>query len=352
MAGAGGPRYSVAAMGNAKACFVPRYVFLAVCCGAFLGCAAPTLVEDSIPERPARPGSYRFIDPLLDCRQNDARREIRPFQRELAGRVDELRARGRASHISVYFRDLRNGSWIGIGEKEDFLPASLLKVPLMMSILRAAEASSGLLDEQVSISTQTPAYGVQRFSMPSELVAGSAYPIGHLVSAMIRSSDNTAMWELFRRFGGSGMHDIYEELGLPSPANGVPDHLRVKDYASIFRLLYNASYLGRSMSEKALEELAHSEFGAGISASIPRSIPVAHKYGERALPSGEKQLHDCGIVYYPGSPYVLCVMTRGRDWAALAEVIQSVSATAYREVRSQMSEQASGIRNDADPGGL
>lgn len=354
MAGAGAPRYAPGVMGGDGRRWALRWIFSLYCavCG---GCAgAPARVEEPIlPERSARSAAYRHIDPLLDCRQDGPRREIRPFDQELSSRINDLRARGRATHISVYFRDLRNGSWIGIGEKEGFLPASLLKVPLMMSIMRAAQDSPGLLDERVSISTQPTTFGVQRFSAPSDLVPGAVYSIADLLSAMLRRSDNTAMDELFRRFGGSGMHDIYEDLGLPSPENGVPDRLRVKDYASIFRLLYNASYLGRSASDRVLDELTHSEFGAGISAPVPRSIPVAHKYGERGLASGEKQLHDCGIVYYPGRPYILCVMTRGRDWASLAEVIQSVSATTYREVRGQMSgRQAAEIKSDEDPSGL
>jgi hypothetical protein len=47
------------------------------------------------------------------------------------------------------------------------------------------------------------------------------------------------------------------------------------------------------------------------------------------------QLHDCGIIYYPGNPYLLCVMTRGTDWSALEKTIQTISAMTYKEVDSR-----------------
>ncbi len=63
---------------------------------------------------------------------------------------------------------------------------------------------------------------------------------------------------------------------------------------------------------------------------------VAHKFGERSfLDKKTKQLHDCGIVYHPAKPYVLCVMTRGDDFDKLSAVLRSVSALVYQEVDAQ-----------------
>lgn len=42
-----------------------------------------------------------------------------------------------------------------------------------------------------------------------------------------------------------------------------------------------------------------------------------------------KELHDCGIIYYPERPYLLCVMTEGNDLNELAGVIQNISKTVY-----------------------
>ncbi len=153
---------------------------------------------------------------------------------------------------------------------------------------------------------------------------------------MIRRSDNVAMALLVEKVGVEGIHRLYDELGVRVPDDGVPDELTVRDYAAIFRILFNSSYLDRRSSERALDELAHTEFSEGIVAPLPRSIPVAHKFGERRLPGrGEQQLHDCGIVYYPKVPYVLCVMSRGDDIDRLAGAIRTVSKAVFDEVSQQ-----------------
>lgn len=68
--------------------------------------------------------------------------------------------------------------------------------------------------------------------------------------------------------------------------------------------------------------------------TIPSDVKVAHKFGERYY-GDIKQLHDCGVIYYPENPYLLCVMTIGKDFEDLAEVISHVSDVVYREVDSR-----------------
>lgn len=73
----------------------------------------------------------------------------------------------------------------------------------------------------------------------------------------------------------------------------------------------------------------------GLVAQLPSSVKVAHKYGERGIYEDTQltgiELHDCGIVYAPGSLYYLCVMTRGKDTSKLAKVISSISAAVYTD---------------------
>jgi beta-lactamase class A len=85
------------------------------------------------------------------------------------------------------------------------------------------------------------------------------------------------------------------------------------------------------VSNKALEILSTVEFRDGLRAKLPPEIKIAHKFGERGTRDGF-QLHDCGIVYYPERPYLLCVMTRGQDMDSLKEVIQDISFMVYSEV--------------------
>src|SRR5690606_549510 len=115
------------------------------------------------------------------------------------------------------------------------------------------------------------------------------------------------------------------------------DILSVKDYSAFFRILYNATYLSKEMSEKALSIMARSDFDIGITAGVPNNIHVSNKFGERGFVNHyEKQFHDCGIVYYPGSPYLLCVMTKGSNFETQIKIIAEVSALVYKNVASRV----------------
>jgi beta-lactamase class A len=132
------------------------------------------------------------------------------------------------------------------------------------------------------------------------------------------------------------IYQVYKDLGVDiteAESNPSGNILSVKNYAAFFRILYNASYLNTDMSEKALKLLSQIKFTKGLKAGIPSDVNISHKFGERQyLSTGEKQLHDCGIVYHPTKPYLICVMTRGNDFAAQTNMIKKVSASVYNYV--------------------
>lgn len=289
-----------------------------------------------------RQSGYALTNPLLECEIGDetAFQEIRPFRDKLQTLVDRDIKLGNASHISVYFRDLNNGPWIGINEKESFSPSSLLKVPLMMAILQMAEKNPAILQEKLVYTGTEDKDASQNIQPTQQLIPQTPYSYQTLLERMISSSDNNAAMLLSQSITGDEYLRPYEELGLPLPLlqNG-EYYIRVKDYATFFRVLFNASYLTRDNSVKALSYLLKSEFKEGLVAGVPDTIPVAHKFGERIWDdTKEHQMHDCGIVYYPGYPYLLCVMTRGTDFDQLRYTIRGISKFVYDEIQSQMTQ--------------
>jgi beta-lactamase class A len=208
----------------------------------------------------------------------------------------------------------------------------------MMALLKQSEQGPdrALLDREVTLALSQDYNATQGFRPTRPVVAGQRYTIRELMVRMIVSSDNNAFVALTQVVDPAALDAVYAKLSMLDPrASGPDDFLTVETYASFFRVLYNASYLDRGRSEWALELLARSEFTSGLNAGVPRGVAVAHKFGEKSESGGMVQLHDCGIVYYPGHPYLLCVMSRGRRLDQLAEVIGQVSRLTFDLVDAQ-----------------
>jgi len=286
-----------------------------------------------------RQGQLGNTNPLLAC---DAASEvlsdpeISSFKQSLE---TFLNARA-GEKTSVYFRELNDGLWFSIGDVEQYIPASLRKVPLMIAVLKQAEQESGLLDRKVKF-TQSDDSAQQNFKPSQGLVFGTSYSVKDLIYRMIVYSDNNAFALLTKIVNPPELMRVYSNLRMLDPQNVTSDNfLSVQTYESFFRVLYNCSYLSREASDWALELLSKSEFSAGLVAGVPPGVKVAHKFGEKSdEASGTVQLHDCGIVYYPQHPYLLCVMSKGQNFQSLSEGVAGVSRLVYAGIDAQVRKQ-------------
>ncbi|UPT72570.1 MAG: class A beta-lactamase-related serine hydrolase [Elusimicrobiota bacterium] len=257
--------------------------------------------------------------------------ELLPFDYKIRRAAAEAKKSGKASQISIYFRDLENGPIFGVGQDDQFSPASLMKVPMMMATLKEAEKDPALLGRRLL--NEPPQLSRSDFG-ESVLKRGVEYSVDELLRAMIAHSDNDSVVTLRTVIGDEPLNEVFRDFGMLIPAvRSLDDSMSVREYAAFFRILYNASYLDKAMSQKALEYLAASQFKNALAAGVPPGVTVAHKFGERSFEGKKtKQLHDCGIIYHPTKHYVLCVMTRGEDFDALSGVIREISSIVYQEV--------------------
>lgn len=287
-------------------------------------------------------GQKRLVNPLLACDAADGllnNPELVSFRDKLDKQLRSGLGMRHAPSVSVYFRELNDGLWFSIGEEEKFVPASLRKVPLMIALLKQAENApqTRLLDRSVKYDLAND-YNLKQTIKPAKaLVPGNLYTVRELITRMIVYSDNNAFTLLTKIVDPVEFDRVYPVLRLLDPNAAADDvFLSVQTYESFFRVLYNASYLSREGSEWALALLSRSDFKAGLVAGVPTSVTVAHKFGEHAdVADGTVQLHDCGIVYYPNNPYLLCVMSKGSDFELLDDAIVTISRLVYAEVDRQ-----------------
>lgn len=327
------------------------YLFLGVYIVFMIGIGVGWLLQKYTNPPPASSGKSKseihskghLTSPLLECNtdQKLGGKEFDKFQTSLEDQVNSYTFAKKATHISVYLRGLNNGDWLGINENENFSPASLLKVPNMISLLKAAEADPSILTKNIVY--QKKLEDIEPFFKPDqELEIGKSYTVEELIYRMIVYSDNEAMKLLRNIYDTNFYNRIYADIGINTPDDSNPeDFMTVTSYASFFRILYNASYLSVASSEKALDMLSKVTFRKGLVDGVPAGTIVAHKFGERLIPKGNteiKQVHDCGIIYVPGNPYLLCIMTRGSDYATLASIIRDLSKSIWEDMKQNTTQ--------------
>jgi beta-lactamase class A len=285
-------------------------------------------------------GQYQFTNPILDY-ENVRMEGSSLFHERITSKIHELEKKHGLSFHSIYYRDLDNGQWIGVHEKEQFTTASLIKLPVLISLLRESEVNPSILSEKVMIREEDKeSVIIQDFKPQKELVVGESYTMLELAERMIQESDNTALKIVTEHINEKYRTGIFEAIGVAFSLDNEDIMVRVKDYAGFFRVLFNASYLNRENSELALSILSKTNFDLGIVSGVSKGITVAHKFGERSNYIDNKlvskQLHDCGIVYYPQKPYILCVMTRGSNFEDQAAFIREVSRLFFQEVEKSI----------------
>jgi beta-lactamase class A len=287
--------------------------------------------------------TYQLIDPLLTCSisDKDEADKFSSLKSQIQNFINDKKNKSLVSRVSVYF-DTRDGNWMTIDPQEKYNPASLMKVPTEIAYLKAAETQPNILTQQKIYDGSYNYNNGEYFKPKRSLVPGTTYTIDDLLYNMVNYSDNNAYYILINSIDNKILYQTYTDLGMNLQTNSnEQDFMTVSQYANFFRVLYNASYLDRDMSEKALQYMLNSGLPQGIVGSVPQSIAVANKFGERNYgsdpndPTSQKELHDCGIIYYPRHPYLLCIMTAGTNFNDLAGVISGISGLAYYYVSGQ-----------------
>ncbi|HIJ95752.1 MAG TPA: serine hydrolase [Desulfuromonadales bacterium] len=280
---------------------------------------------------------FRFTSPLLDIRFPEGvgiNNDPLSFKYKLNEFVQKRTDGVAVQKISVYYRDLLDGPWIGINEYQEFNPASMMKVPVMIAWLKRAETRPTELKRTYIFDGKKDMTNLQSIKPAQTISPGKPYTVEELLHYMLRYSDNNAAALLYFNLKAEELNEVLDSMDV----NNIPDtennSISVTGYSGFFRILYNATYLNRTMSEKALELLSFEDFPQGFAAGVPKSTLMATKFGESEPQEAGagKQLHEFGIVYHPKGHYILGVMTQGNDFTRQAAVIRDISSMVYSEV--------------------
>lgn len=284
---------------------------------------------------------YENLNPLQSIRdyRTNSLKMIEGLEEDLTIEAEQLVKNKNVKSISIYFQDLSNGNTVSINDLEIFSPASLMKVPVMIAILKLAENDSKVLSQEIEFKgIQENQYNNGRTvgANSTVLISGMRYSLMKLMEIMIDESDNEAtilLLDFLDAFNPDFLNQVQSEIGLIVPDSAVyaEDFITVKQFSSFFRTLYNASYLNEEYSNLALSILKKSGYGFGIRQAIPVDVPIAHKFGHKVINENLQELHHFGLVYLSRKPFLLGVMTKGEDIESLKKAIYLVSNLAYQK---------------------
>ncbi len=293
---------------------------------------------------------YQHLNSNMACRNTIfvKKSAYLSLENNLRKYFDSEKSAGRLIDVGLFFRDLEDGPVFDIDGKKPFISASLIKLPTVMTAMRIADQYPDFLNRKVLYDKELFSDN-QDFIPAKKLQIGQEYSVDDLIARTLEYSDNVSnalLVDQISRFNPKEdmILNTFKDLGLILPGDVSQGDLSTKSFSSLFRLLYNASFLSKNSSEKILELLDKAIFKQGIEGGVPEGIIVADKFGERELDYVSKtgqmlgnvnELHDCGIVYYPNNPYLLCVMTKGKSFDNLSKIIMHVSDEVYKEVDSR-----------------
>src|SRR4030042_3742516 len=250
---------------------------------------------------------YPFLNPAAALiEKKDLLVNFQPLRESLVGKYEK-----RDDYlVSLYFEYMPTGANISINKDEAIWPASLIKIPVAMAMMKKIENGTWELNNELVIlyEDKNGEFG-NLYKEPT----GTSLTIEKLIQESLINSDNTAHLVLLRNLENSELEDIYVHLGLDdvvedfkktTDEGSVDNRITAKRYSIFFRSLYNSTYLTPEYSQKFLDILreAPKEY---LSSGLPDDTIFVHKTGIR---TDEAVYTDAGIIYIPNRPYLLTVM--------------------------------------------
>jgi beta-lactamase class A len=281
-------------------------------------------------------------------------------------RIEEI-VRATSGTVGVSATHLRTGRHVGVNEDLVFPTASVIKVPILVTLYREAGAGRIDLRERVGLRHVDRVAGS---GVLQDLDEGLRPTVRDLAVLMITVSDNTATDLILRLVPPPLVERTMHELGLdsiripmtirqllfemvdmdPSQDGGYEENRRrlrlalgsggraidpeftdratPRDICRLFELLESRAILEPAACDEILDICQRQKFGEIIPARLPLGTITARKTGSlRGI------RNDAGIVYAPNGPYAVAIFSRALPDAALGtRALADLSLALYEEL--------------------
>lgn len=232
---------------------------------------------------------------------NDAIVNFVPLRKQIEQKFQALQV-----PYSFYFEYLPTGTSIRNGDDVALVGASLLKLPIVMDLYKAAEAGKINIDEQVSIEADMLNDDYGKLYQKG---AGYKLSLREAAAITLEESDNTAINLIEKHLYGKLKPEEGSMAAVDADFNTVENAVVInsKSYASILKCLYFACFNNFADSQEILGHLTKAKSPGRLIEGVPDNLMVAHKFGTSIKNITDS---DCGIFYVPNRPYIVCVMVK------------------------------------------
>ncbi|KKQ48235.1 MAG: Beta-lactamase class A [Candidatus Woesebacteria bacterium GW2011_GWB1_38_5] len=198
----------------------------------------------------------------------------------------------------LYVTDLASGHSFGIYENNTFQAASLIKLPVMVGMYMSEEDGALSLNTRYILKTEDKVRGSgSLYNKP----AGYQISYRDLLKLMGKESDNTAFNICRKHLGDEKIQDIINGIGMKGTSLE-KNETTPADIGSFFYKLWNGQLLNMKNTDELLINLTDTSYEDWLTAGVPESIRVAHKYGRET-----GVVNDAGIVYSE-NPYIAVML--------------------------------------------
>lgn len=237
--------------------------------------------------------------------------------------------------VAVFLKDLQKGRVWAYHADDLFPSASLIKVPIMISVFDKISRGDLSLQTRLRLQRRHRTGGSGSIKWYRD---GSQFTVRQLLEKMIDESDNTATKMLIDQVGLAYLQQqfpklglIYTEIypeGLSLRNSGVTyeNYTTAREMAGLLEKVYRGEAVDRYSSQLMADILKRQKSRARLAKYLPRGWEIAHKTGLL-----RRACHDSSIIFSPRGDYVLVVLTgQNRDYGTAKDFISKLGTLTFR----------------------
>ena len=205
--------------------------------------------------------------------------------------------------------DFNTGKFADINGSEIYSAASIIKVPVLISLFKSIEANRLSIYDEMFLTNYYKASGSGNLQYHS---TGKKLTIDQLAKTMIQDSDNSATNMLMAKLGSMtavnsdirqwGIKNTHVQTWLPDLKG--TNYTTTNDMATMLFNLDNPSFLSINSREYIVDYMSHVKNDRLIPQGLGAGATFLHKTGDIG-----SMLGDAGIVFMPdGRKYIVVIM--------------------------------------------